>query len=68
MNFISKKDHTATSDSGAKIATKGSKNMPRERRLFAEIELLRIFNHVVAEPVPSEFLELLRRIDDPHPA
>ena len=41
----------------------GSKRLPRYRKLLAETELRRIFNHVVEQPLPSEFLDILRRID-----
>lgn len=36
----------------------------RERQILAEAELRRVFDDVVEQPVPFEFLELLRQMDE----
>jgi len=73
MGGSRKRDGTIGAGNGAEAVVEASqgahgsprlKSIPRRRRqLLAETELRRYFNQIVEQPVPDEFLELLRRID-----
>lgn len=55
-NAVTDSNHSA-------LSARVSKRLPRHRQLLAETELLRLFNHVVEQPVPKDLLDLLQRID-----
>ncbi len=57
------KFNAVTDESNGAPNSQASKQLPRHRRLLAEAELRRIFNHIVEQPVPKELLDLLQRID-----
>ncbi|MFM9863790.1 MAG: NepR family anti-sigma factor [Micropepsaceae bacterium] len=60
MNEIGVKSRTSTGDTPPARSTRERR---RYGRLLAETQLTTLFNNIAEQPIPDEFLDLLRRID-----
>ncbi len=58
-------EDSTTSGSSTGNTTPAPRTRGRRRygRLLADTQLATLFSHIVNQPIPDEFLDLLRRID-----